>query len=424
MGYNYYRDGTLLNPTAPAGATIALRGATPATTYPNLQATVVSNAGVESDKSDPVSATTLATPAPYPTMAQADKDAIDAIWAASPVSGGRTGGMISVAGPVCGVYEKAYGTNDGTNPMTTDMHFRVASLTKSFTAMAILMAVDKGLLSLDDTVDKYLSNVPNGNTITIRMLLMHRSGLFHDQTDANYIAKFYGDPTSAWGVMSSLLLIRRGAVLAPPDTQYSYTNSNYVILGLILARVNGRETKSVIENDICAPLGLTQTSYPVYPTVDLPVPFSHGYGPNLVGVISDWYRQNPDYLTASGCMVSTIGDMVKLGKGMRDGTLLSPASHELWKTTFNFIAEASPAGGPAYSYGLGMVRLKEWMGHDGSWNGYSTALTFHVPSGTIIAVMENAQTSGPPALTAWSTIMYNIANHFYPGSADEPNPAA
>ncbi|MDV6975348.1 serine hydrolase domain-containing protein [Mycobacterium intracellulare] len=419
VGHHFYRDGTKLNEN-PRGASYALRGLFPATEYPDLTATSVSMAGVESEHSEPVTGTTLEAPPPHPAMSQADKDAIDAVVAASAPTMGRTGVMVSVSSPEFGDYEKAYGTSDlaGT-PMTTDMHFRVASMTKSFTAAAVMMAADKGLLSLDDTIDKYMSWVPNGDKITIRLMLMHRSGLANDQTDTNYGALYYTNPTRAYSVMSSLLFVRRAAPLAPPDTVYGYTNTAYFIAGMILERVTGRKLKSLIEDDIMAPLGMTGSTFPEYPTVDMPAPFSHGYAPNLVGANSDWYRLNPNFIWASGNIVSTIGDLVKWGKELRDGTLLSPAMHHEWVSTyapFPYRAGIKPEDRGPVTNGMGMGILKQgdWIGHDGSWTGYSCACAFHPASGTVITAMENAQTY---VLTAWAEIFTEIAEHFYPGSA-------
>lgn len=417
--HNFYRGDTLLN-EALFGDTYALRGLAPETEVDDLTVSSVSMAGVESDRSAPLTATTLAAPAPHPAMTQADKDAIDAVVAASAPTMGRTGVMVSVSSPDFGDYTKAYGTSDlaGT-PMTTDMHFRVASMTKSFTAAAVMMAKDKGLLSLDDTIDKYMSWVPNGDQITIRLMLMHRSGLANDQSDTNYGALYYTKPTRAYNVMSSLLFIRRAAVLAPPDTVYGYTNTAYFLAGMILERVTGRKLKSLIEDDIMAPLGMTQSSFPEYPTVDMPAPLSHGYAPNLLGQNSDWYRLNPNFIWASGNIVSTIGDLRKWGEAMRDGTLFTPATHHEWITTFApfpYRAGIKPEDRGPVTNGMGMGILKQgdWIGHDGSWTGYSCACAFHPASGMVITAMENAQTY---VLTAWAEIFTEIAEHFYPGSA-------
>jgi D-alanyl-D-alanine carboxypeptidase len=111
--------------------------------------------------------------------------------------------------------------------------------------------------------------------------------------------------------------------------------------------------------------------------------------------------------------------MVKLGRAVINGTLLKPATHNQQMTTMSFNPyNPSPgiAEGPAtFGYGLGMVQIGSWFGHDGSLPGYGTAMMGEPYTGTIICVAENKQTTG---LQAMSRIWHRIANHFYNGSAD------
>ena len=117
--------------------------------------------------------------------------------------------------------------------------------------------------------------IPNGRRITVRQLLAMRSGIYDFTANAAFLRRFDAKPRMPFSPRDVLALIRRNKPQFAPGAKTLYTDSNYVLLGLILERVTGRPVEQVITKDIIEPLGLTRTSFP---TTDLmPAPFSHGY---------------------------------------------------------------------------------------------------------------------------------------------------
>ncbi len=143
--------------------------------------------GSSAAPSSPASSTPAAAPSSSAAAAALDTAATARIdeYAKATIGNGKgiTGVIVGVHDPAKGDLLKAYGTSTGSTPMTTDMHYRIASVTKTFTAYAILKLLDEKKLSLDDTVSKYVADVPNGDAITLRNLLEMRSGLYDYASD-------------------------------------------------------------------------------------------------------------------------------------------------------------------------------------------------------------------------------------------------
>jgi CubicO group peptidase (beta-lactamase class C family) len=440
VGYNFYLDG-VKNNTEIYGTAYEFTGLTASTEY-NLTFTFVNGDDDESEQVGLLTASTLPTPA-IPTDFPMDSDrrgGIDQI-----VSEGRAffpdrpGVAVSTTGSA-GKYTRAYGrAARGTTAraLSVDDHFRIASNTKPFTAYAIMQQLDAETISLDDKLADYVSGVPQGNNITIEHMLTMRSGIFdYSGSGAPNMVSFALNPKSAWTREKSLLSIRSNPSQFTPGSAFQYSNSNFVLLGMILEQVTGKPIAQVITEDVITPLGLTETSWPT--TTSLPAPFTKGYGLNPLysvvasipiigaflaasglfgGKVRDETAMSPGVLDAAGCLVSTIGDLRKFAEHMREGTLLSPETHALWLASGESNPVAYTEEGPEfYYYGYGMFRMGSWHGHDGSWFGFSSACMFEETSESAVAVMENYQT---PGLLAFSRFWYRIANYLHPTSADE-----
>jgi D-alanyl-D-alanine carboxypeptidase len=162
-------------------------------------------------------------------------------------------------------------------PMRPGDHFKIASLTKSYTATVVLQLVGEGKLRLDDSVEQRLPGlVPNGGKVTIRQLLNHTSGLF-DYFELPKFLKPYlsGDFGYYWAPRQ---LVRMGVSHKPlfaPGRGYSYSNTNYVLAQLIVERVTGQSLGTELKRRIFQPLHLRDTIYPTKP--GLPSPYAHGY---------------------------------------------------------------------------------------------------------------------------------------------------
>ena len=316
---------------------------------------------------------------------------------------------ISITGPR-GNYSRSYGRGRIAPqvPMRATDHVRIASITKTFVATAILQQVDRGRLRLSHTIDRYVRGVPNGKKITIRELLAMRSGIYDFTADPTFHREFERNPLMRFRPLDIIPIIRRHQPLFPPNARTQYADTNYILLGIVLQKVTGRSPESVITRDILRPLRLHETSFPF--TAQMPSPFAHGYyaGPNGTATIRDYTLTNPAVPWTAGAMVSSVADMRTWGRALARGTLLSRRLQAL-RLHFGRI----PNPGVSVGYGLGIMRLGNWIGHNGAIFGY-TSETFYLPSNgaQIVASGNLSSNSSTP-----TTMLFGlIAKHLYPGS--------
>ncbi|QAY10952.1 hypothetical protein SEA_POLLYWOG_22 [Mycobacterium phage Pollywog] len=370
----------------------------------------------------PVTEETTEQFTPDSEMDPADKAVIDQILGDAMAAGAGPGLVWLITGPK-GTYMGARGSA-GKRPITTDDHFRIGSATKPFVGMAVLRAVDQGLISLEGTLDQFdtnqykLSDIPNASKIKIRHMLMMRSGIFDEQKSLNMLIGLALAPRSEFNETAHYNVIKAGASMFEPGTDFHYTNGNYVLLGLILQAVTGRNVRNIVIEDIFEPLGLTETFWPA--TSAMPEPYASGFGGGITG---DPTFIHPSYAYAAGCIVSTIADLHKWCAACRDGALLSPEMHSIWMSTFCPIPMQTGYGAPSQvGYGLGMYDYGEWKGHAGSWPGYECSPMWHPETGAIICIAENSQTVGTDGMvvSTFSRMFPQIAEHIVPGSMAAP----
>ena len=277
-------------------------------------------------------------------------------------------------------------------PMTPEMYHRVGSVTKTFTATLLLQAEAKGLLSLDDTIDKYVKGVPNGDEITLRQLANMTSGI------ATYseTKKFDGDPgADPYRVWKPEELVKIGIEESPlfePGTQFDYSNTNYVLLGLVLEQVTGKPIGELYRRWIIEPLGLKDTSFPDTSDTSLPDPHAQGY--SLQGKSSgekprdatDW---NASWTWTAGMMISTVDDLLVYGRATGTGKgLLSPEQQD--ERIDSLVSDVPPFDQPPlkgdFGYGLGLMKEHGWIGHSGVIPGYNTALYYNRELDAVLVV--------------------------------------
>lgn len=320
------------------------------------------------------------------------------------------GVMVRITGPK-GSYKKTYGVSDiATNaPLAFDDHVRIASITKTFTATAVLRQVQRGRLALSDTLDRWVKGIPNGGRITVRELLAMRSGIYDFTADASFNKQFAANPRMSFKPADIIPIIRRHKPLFAPGARTQYADSNYVLLGVILERVTGHSVESVITHDVIDRARLRRTSFPK--TAAMPRPFSRGYyaGPDGDGSIRDYTAVNPAVAWTAGAMISTVGDMRRWGKVLATGTLLS---RKLQRERLK-LGTIPNQGGPPVGYGLGILRFGDWLGHDGAIFGFSTVTFFERSTGAqIVAAANLSSNSSTPTLQ----IFGEIAQRLYPES--------
>jgi D-alanyl-D-alanine carboxypeptidase len=262
-------------------------------------------------------------------------------------------------------------------PMRAAEHFRIASVTKTYTATVVLQLVAEGKLALSDSVERRLPKlVPNGERITIRQLLNHTSGLFELESDRQIMKPYYaGELDHYWSMRQ---LVQRAVThkpLFPPGTRHSYSNTNYVVAGLIVEAVTGHSFGAELRSRIFRPLHLDLTSYPTTPR--MPTPYAHGYTVLGKQARFDITGISPSLFPASGAIISSVGDVADFYRALLSGRLLRPELLKAMKTMVPVGSRDSGTGATgATGYGLGLMRWPTscgpgW-GHDGGVVGYWT----------------------------------------------------
>ena len=303
-----------------------------------------------------------------------------------------TGAGVLILSPELGDWSTAKGTRtwQGTDPVTMADHVRVGSVTKTMTGTLILQLVDEGLIGLDDPVSKYRPDVPNGDNITITMLLNMRSGLANYTPDPMVNEQMDNNPGRVWDPEE---LIAIGLALPPefpPDQGWYYSNTNTLLLGQIAVELTGTPLPQLMQTRIYDKVGMTQSVYPEPADATMPDPHPQGYtfGTN-VGTIAanelspeiqagaldgsiepyDVTDVNPTWAGAAGAAISTADDLAAYAKMMVGGGLLSP---ELQQTRLDSMQPA-PNG---LSYGLALGQFGALYGHTGELPGFNTFIGY------------------------------------------------
>lgn len=295
----------------------------------------------------------------------------------------------SIPGVIVGVwregkppYVRAFGVQDTATgePMTTDLYMRIGSNTKAFVVTSILILADWGELDLDDPIGLYVEDVPNGDQITLRQLAQMRSGLF-SYTDVT-VPDIWKEPFREWTPQELLEISFSHPLLFPPGSEFDYSNTNTVLLGLVVEKVSGQTLGSFIGENILEPLGLTRTVFPA--GAEIPSPHSQGYFKLPDGEFVDATDWNPSWGWAAGNMISTLDDMGVWARALATGKLISPA---MKKEQHQFLP--APEEGDGALYGLALENQNGWLGHNGNILSY-LVYPYYLPSERItLVVMAN-----------------------------------
>lgn len=294
------------------------------------------------------------------------------------------GTVVGVLGPQ-GTWIHATGFADQSHdrPITVDEHFRVGSITKTFNGTMILQLAEEGALSLDDTIDQYVDGVPNGGAVTLRHLLDMTSGIESYTLDEEVADTYLKSPETVWTPQQLIAAASGLPPLFAPGADFSYSNTNAVLLGVVVEQVTGLPYPDALSERILEPLGLTQTSFP--DTTAIPEP--HPLGDTLQGVPSDSDTPadatdfSPTFAWSAGQIISTVDDMLVYGRalGTGQGMLGEDAA----------VARLTSFPG-AEGYGLALGCLGGWVGHTGEIPGFNTTLFYEVETDTTVVVLTNS----------------------------------
>jgi CubicO group peptidase (beta-lactamase class C family) len=282
------------------------------------------------------------------------------------------------------VFNKAYGKANEGLPARTDLPYQIASNSKQFTAMALLLLEDEGKLSLDDHVDKFLPGISGGDRITIRELLSHTSGL-QDFWPQDYSFIDMEKPTTPQHIVDKWA---KKPLDFEPGTRWQYSNTGYVVAGMIAEKVSGEPLLTYLHRKIFDPLGMTSvrdqddTNTPAFPA---------GYHRNALGPVRIATQPGRGWLYAAGELSMTAEDLAKWDIARMNRALI-PAS--------DWIEQETPVlrtDGRTNGYGLGVynqnVDDRHVIDHGGEAVGFLTANTVYPDSKAAIIVFTNADFS-------------------------------
>jgi D-alanyl-D-alanine carboxypeptidase len=321
----------------------------------------------------PASAATL-EPAPTLGAGRAELDAA----LNDVVAAGVPGVIVRVQDPHRAARHYAAGVGDlatGT-ALRPGARFRVGSITKTFVATVVLQLVGEGGLRLDEPVARRLPGLlANGEQITVRQLLNHTSGLPDYTGDPELFAGI--DANRLWQPRELVALAERHPQLFQPGSAWRYSNTNYIVAGLLIEAVAGRPLARELERRIFSPLRLHHTSFPAG-TARLTGYHAHGYIstefiPTPDGQPLDVTGYNPSHAWAAGAIVSNAADLSKFYRALLSGRLLGPL---LLRQMQNTVAVDPTDPTSTFGYGLGLWRVNDscganW-GHFGAIFGYQS----------------------------------------------------
>lgn len=266
-----------------------------------------------------------------------------------------------------GVADRATG-----RAITTTDRFRVGSVTKSFSAVVLLQLVDEGKLDLDASVNTYLPGLLPDNRITVRQVMSHRSGLYDYTNDmfAQTVPGFESVRNKVFSYQDLVTLSLKHAVTNAPGAAYSYSNTNFVVAGMLIEKLTGHSVATEYQNRIFTPLNLTDTFY-VHPDTAIPGTHANGYltPDEAGGALVDSTEQTVSWAQSAGAVISSTQDLDTFFSALMSGQLMSAAQlaqMQQW-TTVN----------STQGYGLGLRRRDlscgiSVYGHTGTVQGYYT----------------------------------------------------
>jgi D-alanyl-D-alanine carboxypeptidase len=308
------------------------------------------------------------------------------------------GAIVGVWVPGRGTWIHAAGLADRATkrPMQVQDYTRIGSITKTFIGTLILQLVGEGKLGLDDPIKRWAPQVPNAQHITVRELLNMSSGLYDYSDDQQWGRQAFA-PTAQvlarqWAPEQ---LVRVAVAHKPyfaPGKGWHYSNTNFVLLGMIIEQVTGRPVQDVLRTRILQPLGLTHTVFPT--TAAMPSPHVHGYSADGGRLTEVNTTANMSWGWTAGAMISTLADLHTWVQALATGRVLSPALQKqrltLSPPSVAYFRHHGVAGG----YGLAIAKVHGFIGHNGGLPGFTTDAWYLPALQATIVVIANSDAVG------------------------------
>jgi len=274
-------------------------------------------------------------------------------------------------------------------PLALESTFPIRSVTKSFTCTALLQLVREAQLTLDDKIGRYVAGVPNGDLISLADLAGMQSGLADYSSADGFLTIFIANTRHVW---TEAELVAFGLAEKPgflPGAQYQYSNTNTVLLGMVIEAVTGLSLGAALQARVFTPKQLAGTSYPAVATLPAPAPTPYSVNVNT-GAADEQPLISPTSLAGAGAINSTLAGLLDWGDELGSGSLIGASLQDLRKSRSRAVTN-----GPEYDrYGLGIGQIGDWWGHTGSGVGFQIATMNLAARGATISVMVNATPEG------------------------------
>lgn len=355
--------------------------------------------------SKPVAARTAPATAPDSRLAAA----VDAVAAKALADKTVSGFAVGVVENGRVRLARGYGFADleTRTPVTARTVFRIGSITKEFTAAAVLLLAEQGRLSIDDPLAKYLPTFPRAGDVTVRQLLTHTSGI-HNYTSLPDFLPAVSPRDLSTDAMVAVMADADPLYDFAPGTSWSYSNSGFFLLGAIIEKVSGQSYARYLQANILEPLKLSQTK--LDDLAEIVPNRARGYD-RAAGSPTGFANAghiSMSVAAAAGAVRSTVGDLARWHEALLGGRLLKPASLALMTAPGRLkdgrLASAArpatpgEAGSPSdYGFGIATSRRdgRRSIGHGGSINGFNAALQTFPDVRTTVVLLTN--TSGGTA---------------------------
>lgn len=322
------------------------------------------------------------------------------------------GAVIGIWIPGRGRWVKAMGKSDLTTgqDMQLDDKFRIGSNTKTFVVTVLLQLVDEGKISLDKTLDKFNLglNIPYQNEITVRQLCNMTSGMPEFAEDEELVNIFYvTNPLKKWTPEETVKAALRHPSHFSPGKGWFYSNTGYILLGMIIEKVTGNKIENEIQERILNPINLDNTSFPV-DFSGIPFPYAHGYELDDKQSWQDVTVYSPSLLWAAGAMISDINDMKTWVKAYVSGTTNKNTTQK------ERLAWVDTGRGKNLGFGLGIGNTNGWLGYTGGTRGYNTAAYYLPSEDATIIVFVNTSDYEEDRVSIANKIMHDITQILFP----------
>src|SRR5215207_2264737 len=286
-------------------------------------------------------------------------------------------------------------------PATTEMHFRNGAVAFFYVATLLLRLVDQQVVTLDDTIDAWLPDLPDADQVTLRMLANMTAGYPDFEKNAGFQEAYYADPFCEWTAEERIAISLSVPRVFAPGTNWDYSHSNYVILGRALEKITGQPLDVALQEQVLDPMGLQNTV--AWSTPQISEPVLHAFSSerrDALGIPAGtrFYEEstywNPSWSLARGSIQTTdIVDLTTTAEAVGEGTLLSPESHQE-QIAPKLLGFGTPVAGcpachtldEAYSYGLGVAISGDWILQNPLFGGYGAVAGYLPPEKIAVAV--------------------------------------